>query len=261
MKKIIALSLGICAAFSLGACSKAPSSPAYQGDALIEEPVQSISLDWSSAPIEIVYGDVDGICLTETASTELEKDQQMQWYVDGTTLYVRQYTGQQLLQFGDTGKRLKITIPTDARLDALDINASSASVDTEVDVNTLHIATSSGKIHASAENPEYAELSTSSGDVELTADSLRTLAVHTSSGSIDVTANAFEHAKLDASSGNISLSLPEESDFSADISTASGTFASELPLKNIEEFYVCGDGENVLTLSTSSGNISLKKME
>ena len=101
-----------------------------------------------------------------------------------TTLYIRQYTGQQLLQFGDTGKRLTITIPTDARLDALDINASSASIDTEVDVNTLQISTSSGQIHASAGNPEYAELSTSSGDVELTADSLHTLAVHTSSGRI-----------------------------------------------------------------------------
>ena len=142
----------------------------------------------------------------------------------------------------------------------------------------LTVGTTSGDIKLALTGAsDSAALSSTSGDISIELDSAKALSADTTSGAIKLTANALEEASLTSTSGNITAQtgafdalkigatsgdvtavLPEAPGFSARIDTTSGSFDSDIPLKQDGNRYACGDERAQLTIDTTSGDVRLK---
>lgn len=124
--------------------------------------------------------------------------------------------------------------------DRLRATATSGKIEAEVDdAKVFHVGTTSGKIRAEAGLLEKAEFSSTSGDIRVEAEKFETLVIGTTSG-------------------KVSVSLPEETGFTARMDTVSGEIRYDLPLAKKGSSFVCGDGSGKLDIDTTSGDISIK---
>ena len=86
------------------------------------------------------------------------------------------------------------------------------------------------------------------------------LAANAASGDISCGLEAVpSECRLHAVSSRVSLGLPENSDFTADISTTSGDFESDFELKKDGRTYICGSGSADIEIDTTSGDVSIRQ--
>ena len=64
--------------------------------------------------------------------------------------------------------------------------------------------------------------------------------------------------EAESTSGNVTLSLPEDTGFTAHLDTTSGDITYELPLEKKGDTYICGDGSSKINIDTTSGDIAIK---
>ena len=68
-----------------------------------------------------------------------------------------------------------------------------------------------------------------------------------------------ENVSIDSASGDGMIYVPENSDFTANIDTASGDFNTDIPLTHKGDKYICGSGNNKINIDTASGDVSINK--
>lgn len=120
------------------------------------------------------------------------------------------------------------------------------------------IDTASGEINVNLSQADTVYFESASGKIKVTAASVDSLSAKTASGDISCELEAApSECKLRAVSGAVTLSLPEDSDFTANISTTSGDFESDFALKKDGRTYICGSGSADIDIDTTSGDVSI----
>ncbi len=275
MKKILAAALIVITVFALGACSSrgaAPggaasgnsesTTPAAEdwniGNAEMTGPVEALSIDWANGNVKVVYGDVSAVSIAETCKKELTDEKKMQWYLDGTKLWIKTPKEKGFITFGSGYEReLTVTLPEGSVLDGLAADSSAGDITIEVNVREISADSSAGDILIRAAEPvDKIYLDSSAGNIDLAAPQIGRLEVDTSAGDVAIETAAFESASLDSSAGNVTMKMPADISFTAEIDLSAGDFTSEFPLKNDGEKYICGSGEGDLIIDVSAGDVS-----
>ena len=267
------------------------------GDREIIDKIDKLDIDWIGGYVKVTTGG-STVQIKETTKGDLADKYKVHTWAEGSTLHVRYCkSGERYNE--DNEKTLEITVPEDVLYKSINIDSSSADVTCEglsskkavMDASSGNMTyignadsftadTSSGNISFTGEaktistdsssgdvfieqTGESDSISTdsSSGDMNITAEYTKSLSTDTSSGKqvIKLEKQA-ESISLDSSSGDVKLYLPENADFTAEISTSSGDVSYELALKKTgDETYVCGNGENEVSIDTSSGDVKILK--
>lgn len=108
---------------------------------------------------------------------------------------------------------------------------------------------------------DLAELrvSTVSGDIDLEADDIERFDIDATSGKIALTlGTAPKKGFADLVSASLSMAIPEESSFKVLFESASGDFASEIPVSGADGIYTAGDGSNSYQFTSASGDMKIK---
>ncbi len=269
------------------------------GDRVVREQIDSIDINYLSGDVVFSTDTSNEISIKESSNKELDDDRKVHTWVDGGTLYVKYCASGSNLDFTHVEKKLEITVPKELKLsmlksgmssgsfmasgvnaDAVDIDASSGSIDLNCEARNIELSVSSGDVHLKQNgSSDSITLDASSGRIMADIEKSANLGVSVSSGSSIINAIAIDDVRYDASSGDMSLSmaeapknssfeassgkmgivLPEDADLSVDVNTSSGDFDYELPFEKTGESYKCGTGVNKMKISTSSGDVSIKK--
>ena len=289
MKKIRMIAFICLLTLSLCACSFQvgelyPDADRYSaGDAVISEKVETLIIDWASGSVTIEPGDGEAIELRETGNQPTKEEQQLQYYLDGTTLHVRFCASAKVMVGIMAEKSLRVTLPKDLVLKELDVSTASAELHvadaraermklgtasgeisgTVAYAGELRLGSASGEIDIAASGEiEKLEGDTASGAIRLRAESVRELEMDSASGKLDVElASAPRECELENASGDISLRLPADAEFTAEVDTASGDFNCDFPTVRHGDSYICGNGSAELSFDTASGNITIIKKD
>lgn len=207
-------------------------------------------------------------------------------------------SGQRLSLPDTAKKELTVSLPQELALESLTVDTAAADVTVaEAYADVLRVSTASGDMELSCAAKQI-ELNSASGSMALLASgSCESLAAHSASGrikteldsvemlkcgsasgsiEIDAAAADFVYAestsgkivlaldklahegKVDSTSGKVTLQLPQDAGFTAKIRSNSGELHSDFAMKYDGESYVCGDGRTMLTIETTSGDITLR---
>ena len=144
---------------------------------------------------------------------------------------------------------------------AKDIKVETTSGTIELEIGTaerLTAESSSGKIDLTAKSLGEFAASSASGDITAEVSKVKRAAISTTSGEVEVEIDSFEAFTVSSTSGDVKADLPEKPGFTATLKVTSGEIEYELPLVKKGKTFVCGDGSGELSISTTSGNITLK---
>lgn len=229
MKKTIIIVLVCLLALGLSACSFSigalyPDGEKYTaGDAVITDKVETLLVDWSSGSVTIEPGDGDAIELCETGNKPVKAEEQMQYYLDGTTLHVRFCAPGKLTVGIMPEKNLHVTLPKDLVLRELDVSTASAALNvTDLRAERMKLGTASGEVSGSVAYAGELRIGTASGEVKLaTPGEVGTIDADTASGDIELTTSGeVGTIKTDTASGAVSITA--ESVRELDMESASG---------------------------------------
>ena len=282
----------VAAAVCLCGCSVSYTNYLYQdsdkytaGDREIPDKIETINIDYLSGKVKLTGTDSETVKIRETANETLDDDRKVHTWVSGTTLYVRYCASAKRLDLYKLEKTLEIDIPENVKLSELKIEISSGDADcSKFEAKSVEMKASSGDLFASCK-AETIEMKASSGDITLTqtgeSEKVGKLDVESSSGKISVASDGAkvfkshsssgkgefkfaevpETAEMEASSGDITVYLPEDANVTAEFDVSSGDITYELPFSKSGGKYVSGDGSRKLTVETSSGDITVKKLQ
>ncbi len=268
------------------------------GDTVSGE-VENLDVDWTAGSVTIAFHAENTVIISETAEREIPEEEKLLWKLDRKTLRI-EYHKPALMKLATLAKDLTITLPEGIRLKQAAIRATSANVniprlqaetlilettsgdaDASAEAKTVKVSSTSGRIYMKlsgkqesvdmrstsgsislyAEEMDQASLDTTSGGASLEAKRFGTVAAESTSGNLYVKAGAFDAMKLASTSGSISAALPQTPGFSGTVTTTSGDISSFIPLEKKGDTYSCGDGSAKLTISATSGNVTLHPAE
>lgn len=144
------------------------------------------------------------------------------------------------------------------------ISLNSASGDIQLKqkdkAGEVSIDTASGRIDANLSRVDTASFESASGKIQVTAASVNSMSAKSTSGAVSCELEATpSECKLHAVSGDVTLNLPDDSDFTTNISTTSGDFKSDFALKKDGSTYICGSGSAHIDIETTSGDVAIRK--
>jgi len=268
------------------------------GDKSFTEKITALDIDWLSGSVCFEYHDKDTIEIAEEANVDLTESTKMHWYLDGETLFVRYSEAGRIrlynmkknlkiiLPKNYRAEEIELSL-TSSTLNAeklcsdrIDINTASGSIHlTAEDTKDIEINSASGTVCLTQKGEsDRISIDTASGAVDFSGDTVARLDISTSSGRIDSVCRSCDDADISSSSGNIraeaseeirdtdlstssgkiTLIVPENTGFTASVSTSSGKVNYTLPLTKSGNKLVYGDGGADIRLETSSGNISIE---
>ena len=249
------------------------------GDASFDEPVEALDIDWASGSVTVTTHPGSEVLLTEKTDPTATDDMRVHWWLDGTTLRVRfAAPGVNLRLTGWGQKELTIALPEGRKLSGAAISTASASVEAgKLQADSLAVSTASGNMDILCDAEEItlgsasgsisleqtgtaalARIKSSSGKISVTGAEIAELNAKTSSGSVSCTlTGAVGKCAVQTASGSVGLRLPENAGYTVKVSTSSGDFQSELPMKQDGKTYVYGDGSAEVSVKTSSGDIHI----
>lgn len=208
-------------------------------------------------------------------------------------------SGASLRWFNTGHKELTLTVPETLSFDDVIIRAASAEIDAnDLVAETLSVSTASGdmniicaantirlnsasgniqldqkdrtdevsietasrKISANLSRVDTASFEAASGKIQVTAVSVNSLSAKAAGGDVSCELEATpSECKLHAVSGKVTLILPDNSDFTANVSTTSGNFESDFALKKDGSTYIRGSGSADIDIETTSGDVSIRQ--
>ena len=227
--------------------------------------VRDLTVEWVSGSVTIVPADTDTITFSETGTGLEEK--MMVWKQNGDDLIIQfcEESMDDYISFGITAeysKDLTIQVPMNWTCKELDIDSVSANVEvSDLTVSELELENVSGSCQFQNCGMDSVSIDTVSGDFRFdgTVGTLECDAV--SANCVLVTANAPRSIEIEGVSGNLDLILPESCGFTATLDTMSGNFSSDFSTTSKDGKYVCGDGACYITVSTMSGDITIRKAD
>lgn len=140
------------------------------------------------------------------------------------------------------------------------IEGSSGDIEIEsVVANKCHLETSSGEIEVdNVKVTSKVTASAISGNIEIESIETTNVDIRTESGSPKLSIKRCENGLISAKSGNIQITLLNN--FGAKIKSTqkSGSFKTNLNYQTVDDYKVFNNGNSILDLSTTSGNIVVK---
>lgn len=264
MKKLVLIGLLIIVftAFLLVACvnvvNSYPNADKYLiGEGDISTEINDIDIDWISGNVIIEPYEGDSIKIVETASRKLTKDEEVRYFVDGTTLRIKFCkSGHRIL--GVLNKIVTLKVPADVYYSSIKTETVSANIDANaLKANRVIFETVSGKVKISCNDVQTISAKTVSGGMEITSNSLETVAASSTSGKINITTK--DASRIDAStvSGSVKLNIPFVLGYSLGFSTISGSLHNNTETTKDGNSYVSGNGFTKISVSTVSGSLTI----
>lgn len=242
MKKptVILLLIALClllSCCSVNAYHYSDSRRYTAGAAEVSGRIENIDVSWIDGSVTIAYHSGNDVCLRETSDRRLDRDDELHWWLDGDTLYIK-YAESGFRLGVNLNKNLTVLLPEGMKLDTLKINGVSADVEADEIV------------------AETVDVNTVSGDVQMDVVRVQNMTVNTVSGNTTLRFDR-EAEALDVNtvSGNVELVLPENADVTVKVNTVSGNVAGELPVARDGKDYTFGNGRYDIGVGTVSGNV------
>lgn len=150
-----------------------------------------------------------------------------------------------------------VTFSEQAKFDTTsgDITAKLAAA------KNIEVDSTSGDVQITTkEASDMIFLDTVSGDMELIIAGAEKVELDSTSGEIKLSAaKAPDALSIDTVSGDVILALPENSDFTVNWDSTSGSLDSDFAMKKDGDSYICGEGANQYDIDTTSGDLDIKK--
>lgn len=229
------------------------------------EKIQNIEIDWVAGSITIQpVENTDQITITESGNDN--EKYQMVYKQKGNTLEI-EYCEDSVSfpSFGITinntvSKDLVITVPMDWICDTLEIDTASARVDVrDLTIHEFNFDGASGTCNITNCNVDEIDLDTASGDITFEG-TLEMLDCDAASANCRITVtNVPRTIDIDTASGDLDLTLPENSGFSCDLTTMSGSFSSDFETMLQNGHYIHGDGSCRINVDAMSGDVVIRK--
>lgn len=233
------------------------SSDTRTYDIRITDKVENLNVSWSSGNVEIKHHDKNYIEVKAVTNQN-----RLEYTCLNGTLAIKATNGSfiQLFNFGKKEENLTVYIPTEICLNNLKVSVSSADVYTDsIDATSIDFSSSSGNIHSAVDQCNSIQISSSSGKINVVAQTINSASFDSSSGNMNLTFETLpKNAKISSSSGDIVIKVPQNPDLTLKVSTSSGEFRHAISLSYSGKVYKSGNGENNMSISTSSGDITLR---
>ena len=163
--------------------------------------VHAVEINWTSGRVELSESDGDKLAVTETTQG-LTEDQQMRWWLDGSTLRIQYWKSGYTGTLVNKEKRVTVEIPKDI---SLNVHVTSGEIRAENhQLKDMVLQATSGEIQTGAVNADSITVQATSG--ELKAGPLRAqgkLSMQCTSGSIRIDNAMADTVTLESTSGNV----------------------------------------------------------
>lgn len=182
--------------------------------------------------------------------------------LDSTSGNIDAGTAAKKLTASSTSGDVKILQESD--IDTVTLKSTSGSVSCALDgsVKSVHADSTSGSIGLAVSGTvENVKLTSTSGNIYPNLVYAEKAEFGSTSGSFNGSVVSFKELKIGTTSGNVSVNLAAEPGFTCKVSTASGSFSSDLALTKNGNAYTCGDGSASCSIDTTSGDIRIGKAE
>lgn len=222
--------------------------------------IRNIKIEWVSGSITLQPGDTQDIAFQESGS--FKKGDEMVWKQSGDTL-ILQFCQPKWNFFGfhsNASKDLTVTVPKDWL--CRDLHVSSVSADIAVNdltADRIDLENVSGASDLSNCSVNALDLETVSGRIWYNG-TFTTLDCEAVSANCQISLdNTPERVTMDSVSGSLTLTLPEDTGFTASLDSLSGKISSDFPATINGDAYHYGDGRCTIRANGVSGDINIKK--
>lgn len=252
-----------------------PDAEKYQTGAFTypANEVKAVEIFWRSGEVKITESDNKELTGKESGE-DLPLDTAMHYLLDGDVLKIRFCASGQKINVNAKDKNLSLEIPkgidisvhtTTAAVKADALNQKNILIATlsgktelgTVIANGVNLSSSSGAIHADSIIAQSLECSASSGDISLDSMISQDSVITTDSGSVKLSPTDAISAEIHTSSGTVELTLTKGG---AEVlhTTSSGKLLTDRAYNRKGDLYVFDEGESVITVETSSGNLKIQ---
>lgn len=279
---IIMLALCVTTLVSCGSAFRYANAKQYtKGGATLNAQVEDLEIEWIAGKVKIAYHTENTVKFSEEADKALNDNNSLYYWLEGKTLHIK-FARSGRGNYLNVGKTLTLYLPAGVMIRYADIDTVSADVEigavafNNTDIETVsgdvsvkaasfaskaEISTVSGDVNTSiAAATAELDIETTSGDVNVISDGITKLDVDTTSGKVDIDVKkAPRSVDIETVSGAITLSIPDGSGFSAEVSKVSGSFNCDFSAEHKGGKYVYGDGSGNYSFESVSGNIAIRK--
>lgn len=204
--------------------------------------VDAVEINWTAGRVELTESDEAELSVRETTEG-LSQDQQMRWWLDGSTLRIQYWKSGYVGTLTNKEKHIVVEIPKDI---SLTVKVTSGEVKAkDHQLKGVKLTATSGNIQIGAVNAEDMEIQSTSGNIQTGPVRIqKQLKAGCTSGNIKMENVMAEKVSLDMTSGDIA-SGPIDASVSMAINSTSG----KVKLDAVKTASA--------TVRTTSGNISM----
>ncbi len=265
------------------------------GGAEITQPVRDLEIDWASGQVIVRAYEGEGLRFSEGLSSKMgsytpdtqdippeyapDSDSALGYQVVNGTLTIRaEQDTWSFLDINRSPSKVLLVLVPQGELNRIEINNASALVklegltveSAELDtasgdillenckVTALSVDSASGDCEVTGEVKHF-EIDTASGDAKLKG-SVEEVEMETASGDLLLTCeNTPREISFSSASGYGDITLPENSEFTAELDTASGDLSvSDFTVRMEDGVCIVGSGEADYEFDTASGDVTIR---
>ena len=242
--------------------------------------VEKVEIEWMSGGIKLLNGK-GTLSVTESGAGELSEEEQMHWWLDGTTLRIKFCKSGYQCDFTkafNQKKELTVELPDFVDLD-IDVASGKVSAENMLNLGKLELKTASGgtdikylsakevKVDAASGRTAFGavtvsaafKVNTASGGLTVDRISAGEIDVDSASGGVTIGIDTVEKIRIDSASGSVNLKL-NRPEFGASVrcEKVSGSINVKLPYEMDGETYKIGLGQTDIKISVVSGSVTIE---
>ena len=240
--------------------------------------VKKVEIEWASGGITLQNGK-GTLSVTENGGDTLPEEEQMHWWLDGTTLRIKFCKSGFELPIRDLNKKdLTVELPDFVDLE-IDVASGKVSAEHMLNLGTFELKTASGgadikylsakevKVESASGKlalgklsvSDVCEIDTASGGLAIDEISANTLKIDSASGGVDVGLRMAEEVRIESVSGGVRIGLLRpEAGAAIEYSSVSGSFSCKLPYEKNGDTYTVGLGEIAISIKAVSGGVTVE---
>ena len=157
-----------------------------------------------------------------------------------------------------------VKVRQDSDINTVDLGSTSGSIFCILggSVKTLNANSTSGSVSLNVTGTaEEVKAGSTSGSIYPDLASVNKAEFGSTSGCFSGSVRAFKELKIHTTSGKVDVKLPTEPGFTCKVDSASGDLTTALSLTKDGNTYTCGDGSAKCSIDTTSGDITLSKLD
>ena len=240
--------------------------------------VDKVEIEWAAGGIKLMNGK-GTLSVTESGSDDLSEEEQMHWWLDGTTLRIKFCkSGYNLSVTKMNKKELTVELPDFVNLD-IDVASGKVSAENMLNLGKLKLDTASGgtdirflsakevKVDSASGGVAFGNVSvtgdfkvnTASGGLTIDRVSADEIEIDSASGGVTLGIDTVEKIKIDSASGAIKLKLNQpERGATVRCEKVSGSVNVKLPYEKDGETYKIGLGATEIKIDVVSGGVTIE---